>query len=138
MTNANRSMAKADAKTVVEWKFLTNHALVLAWLNQHPQSTARETALAIGITERTALKIIGELDNAGYLTRRRKGRRNVYRVIRNTPLQHNVTGDVAVGDLLRVIAPKGKLSKAENGREDADEEQEEREAGRMRRTRRTA
>jgi predicted transcriptional regulator len=122
-------MAREDPKG--EWKFLTNHALVLAWLDQHPQSTARETALSIGITERTALKIIGELDSAGYLTRRRKGRRNVYRVIRSTPLQHNVTGDVAIGDLLRVIAPKTK-------RQADMEEEEEQETGRVRRTRRTA
>lgn len=123
------SMMRGGAKP--EWKFLTNHALVLAWLDQHPQSTARETALAIGVTERTALKIIGELDTAAYLTRRRKGRRNVYRVIRNTPLLHNVTGEVAIGDLLKVIAPKSK-------RDTMKDEMEEREALPMKKVRRTA
>ena len=88
-----------------DWKFLTNHALVLGWITQRPQSTAREIALAIGITERTALKIIGELDGSGYLTRRRKGRRNVYKVNLSTPLRHPLEGEIPVGDLLRVIAP---------------------------------
>lgn len=91
---------------ISDWKFLTNHALVLGWITQHPQSTAREIALAIGITERTALKIVGELDEADYINRRRKGRRNVYRVNQDTPLRHPIEGDGPVGELLRVIAPK--------------------------------
>ena len=135
MTNSAKAMDRPE-DTQPEWKFLTNHALVLAWLDQHPQSTARETALAIGITERTALKIIGELDNASYLTRRRKGRRNVYRVMRNTPLKHNVTGEVAVGELLRVIAPKMKRT-AESIQE-AEEAEEEVAATPLKRARRTA
>lgn len=89
-----------------EWKFLTNHALVLAWIARHPQSTAREMALAIGITERTALKIVGELDSAGYITRRRKGRRNVYTVNLSVPLRNHPEENIPVGDLLSVIAPK--------------------------------
>lgn len=88
------------------WRFVTNHALVLGWISRYPQSTAREIAMAIGITERTALKIVGELDSAGYLSRRRKGRRNVYRVMPETPMRHPVTGNVPVAELLRVISPR--------------------------------
>lgn len=92
--------------SMTDWKFLTNHALVLSWIKQHPQSMAREIALAVGVTERTTIKIVGELDQAGYIKRRRKGRRNVYRVNPDTPLRHPVEGDMSVGDLLGVIAPK--------------------------------
>ena len=137
MTNATKTI-ELPGNTRPEWKFLTNHALVLAWLDQHPQSTARETALASGITERTALKIIGELESSGYLTRRRKGRRNVYRVMRNTPLRHNVTGEVAVGELLRVIAPKAKRT-ADAIKEEMEQElSEEQDMTRLERARRTA
>ena len=94
--------------TIPEWKFLTNHALILGWIAQHRQSTAREIALAIGITERTALKIVGELDASGYINRRRKGRRNIYRVNPETPLRDHIQAEVPVGDLLNVIAPKGR------------------------------
>ncbi len=95
-----------------DWKFLTNHALVLSWIAQHQQSTAREIAIAIGITERTALKIVGELVEGGYLDRRRKGRRNVYRVNPGTPLRHELERNIPVGDLLDVIAPKRKRGAA--------------------------
>ncbi|MCH7554140.1 MAG: winged helix-turn-helix transcriptional regulator [Chloroflexi bacterium] len=95
-----------------DWKFLTNHALVLSWITQHPQSTAREIAIAIGITERTALKIVGELADTGYIDRRRKGRRNVYRVHPDIPLRHHIGRNVLIGDLLAVIAPKRRRGAA--------------------------
>lgn len=99
-------------KTISDWKFLTNHALVLSWITQHPQSTAREIAIAIGITERTALKIVGELADTGYIDRRRKGRRNVYRVHPDIPLRHHIGRNVLIGDLLAVIAPKRRRGAA--------------------------
>lgn len=90
-----------------DWKFFTNYALLLAWVKQYPNSTARQAAQAIGITERTAIKILGELDSENYLTRRRKGRHNVYRVIPTTPMKRMPTiGDVPVGKLLKVIASR--------------------------------
>ncbi|MEE9284467.1 MAG: ArsR family transcriptional regulator [Dehalococcoidia bacterium] len=93
-------------KTASDWKFLTNHALVLSWITRKPESTAREIALAVGITERTALKIVGELDYDGYISRRRSGRRNVYGVNPELPLRNHLEFNVPVGDLLTVIAPR--------------------------------
>ncbi len=95
-----------------DWKFLTNHAMVLSWIAQHMQSTARVIAIAIGITERTALKIVGELDEAGYITRRRKGRRNVYRINLDVPLRHRNERNILIGDLLAVIAPRQRRGAA--------------------------
>lgn len=88
-----------------DWKFLTNHALVLGWIWRHPESTARQIAMSVGVTERTALKIVGELEAAGYLTRVRKGRRNVYGVNPELPLRQHPGPQVRVGDLLAVTAP---------------------------------
>lgn len=130
MTNANVTMD--TERRDPEWKFLTNHALVLAWIEMHPQSTARETAQAIGITERTALKIIGELDTGHYISRRRKGRRNVYHVIRETPLRDPLIAGTPIGELLKVIAPKAKRHPAEAVAEEATPMR------RLRRARRTA
>ncbi len=63
-------------------------------------------ALAIGNTERTALKIAGELDTEDYIRRQRKGRLNVYRVNRGVPAR-NVQSRVPVGGLLTVISSSG-------------------------------
>ncbi len=68
--------------------------------------------MEIGITERTALKIIGELDADGYIERRRKGRRNVYRINPEAPLRHHLGAHVPVGELLAVITQKRRRGAA--------------------------
>lgn len=99
-------MEQDEGKT---WEFFTSHALILSWLDQHLESTAIEIARAVGVTERTALKIIGELNRGGYLIRQRKGRHNKYHIIGETPMHHMPTfSDVPVGDLLRVMSVKKK------------------------------
>jgi DNA-binding IscR family transcriptional regulator len=95
-----------------DWKFLTNHALVLGRIALDPASTAREIAFSVGVTERTTLKIVGKLEAAGYITRSRKGRRNVYGVDAGLSLRNPIEPDVPVGDLLAAIAPKRRRASA--------------------------
>jgi len=65
---------------MAEWKFFTNHALVLLCLANDPDMLLREIADAVGITERAAHRIIGDLEEGGFISRERKGRRNYYQV----------------------------------------------------------
>lgn len=65
---------------MAKWRFLTNHALVLLHVGEHPNSTLREIAAASGITERAALSILRALEEEGIISRKREGRRNRYRV----------------------------------------------------------
>jgi DNA-binding transcriptional ArsR family regulator len=89
-----------------EWTFLTNHALVLSYIARHPRTTARDLANAIGITERATRKIIADLLDVGYITKKREGRRNRYRVNPDVTLRHPSHGETAVGDLLEVLGWK--------------------------------
>jgi len=89
-----------------EWTFLTNHGLVLSYLARHPRATARDIGSAIGITERTTRKIIADLLEAGYITKKREGRRNRYRIDPDLPLRHPTHGVTAVGDLLQALGWK--------------------------------
>jgi len=86
-----------------EWTFITNHGLVLAYVSKHPQSTAREIARAINLTERTIHKIITDLEAEKYIERQRVGRNNVYRIHSHLGLRHETTAGVEVGDLLKVL-----------------------------------
>jgi DNA-binding transcriptional ArsR family regulator len=86
-----------------EWKFLTNHALVLSYIVNHPRITGRELSDAIGITERAARTIISDLLEAGYIVKTREGRRNHYKVRVNLPLRHYTHRETAVGDLLAAL-----------------------------------
>ena len=65
---------------MADWKFFTNHALVLLAVAADPEILLREIAEAVGITERAAHRIIGDLEGGGYISRQRKGRRNYYQV----------------------------------------------------------
>ena len=83
--------------------FITNHGLVLSYIFHNPTSTAREIANYIGVTERTTHKIISDLEEAGYIRRRKIGRRNVYSVDPQLPLRHHTKTDVMVEDLLESL-----------------------------------
>lgn len=86
-----------------EWGFLTNHALVLSFLTQHPRIMARELSSAIGITERATRKIIADLDAAGYIEKKKEGRRVRYHINPGLSLRHETHRDTAIGDLLQTL-----------------------------------
>jgi DNA-binding transcriptional ArsR family regulator len=62
------------------WGFLTTHALILIHVTQHPKSTVREIALAVGVTERAAHAALQDLRESGIIERLREGRRNSHSV----------------------------------------------------------
>lgn len=90
---------------MAEWTFITNHGLTLAAIAKSPRTTAREIGDAVGITERAAHKIIKDLENAGYVTKNKVGRKNHYRIHPDVPLKDEVT-DAAVGELLVMLGWK--------------------------------
>ena len=85
------------------WTFLTNHAHVLICIAQDPNTRIRDLAERVGITERGVQRIITELEESGYLTHAREGRRNVYRVRRNLPMRHPVERHRSVALLLDLV-----------------------------------
>lgn len=87
------------------WTFLSNHAHVLIALAKNPESTVRELADAVGITERAVTQIIGDLQEGGVLTRTRKGRNNVYEINTGAHLRHDVEAHRTVADLLQLAQP---------------------------------
>jgi DNA-binding Lrp family transcriptional regulator len=89
------------------WMLLSNHGHVLLYVDTYPDARLREIAAAIGITERAAHKIVTELEEAGYVSRERVGRRNRYDVHRGVPLRHARVVGRTLGDLLEGLEPKG-------------------------------
>lgn len=86
------------------WTFLTNHARVLVLISQDSEIRLRDLSAAIGITERSAQRIVAELEEAGYLTHERVGRRNLYQVSLDARLRHPHEQDVEVGLLLGLFS----------------------------------
>ena len=80
--------------------YLTNHTHVLVALDANPEARVRDLALTIGITERAVQRIIADLEAVGVLERQRKGRRNHYRILRESRLRHTLESRCTVGGLL--------------------------------------
>jgi DNA-binding Lrp family transcriptional regulator len=92
---------------MAEWTFLTNHTHVLVCVAREPGVRIREIAQCVGITERAATRIVGELVEAGYLTRHRAGARNFYEIHPELPLRHPLEDDHQVGEVLAVLLDRG-------------------------------
>lgn len=91
------------------WTFLSNHAQVLLCIANDPGVRLREIGDQVGITERAVHRIVRELDEAGYLVRKRDGRRNRYTISQNLPLPDRIVSHQKIGDLLRILtAPNGQ------------------------------
>lgn len=93
--------------TPMPWMLLSNHGHVLLYVDQYPDARLREIAASIGITERAAHKIVTELEEAGYVSRERVGRRNHYEVHRDAPLRHARVVGRTLKDLLDGLEPEG-------------------------------
>ena len=91
-----------------DWTFLSNHAHVLVCIDRDPTIRTRDIAAAVGITERATQAIVSDLVEAGYVTRRRDGRRNHYSVVVNVPFRHPIEANHAVGDLLAMLDEPSK------------------------------
>ena len=94
-------MAASNAPT---WSFLTNHARVLLCDARDPGIRLRDIGDAVGITERAAHRIVGELAEAGYISRARDGRRNRYTIQAHLTLPDALVREQTIGDLLGVLA----------------------------------
>lgn len=98
------------------WSFLTNHARVLICIAQDPGVRLREIGEAVGITERAAHRIVGELADAGYVTRRRIGRRNQYTIRSDLPVPDALARNRRVGDLLAILTASDSRQIPSRGR----------------------
>jgi len=91
------------------WTFLSNHAHVLIFVLSHPDARLRDIADAVGITERFAHSVVGDLVDAGYLTVERQGRRNIYSVNESLTFRHPLESHVQVRELLDIFSQSTNL-----------------------------
>ncbi len=94
-----------------EWTFLTNHALVISAISDNPKLTAFEISQRVGITERSTRKIIADLNEEGYIRKKKEGRRVRYRIDPELSLRSGSYRDVAIGDFLESLGWNRKRSK---------------------------
>lgn len=90
-----------------DWTLFSHHAHVLICLAQNPRSRLREVAERVGVTERTAMRLIDRLDRAGVIKRVRQGRRNFYEIDASGSPPHPLEAECSVDRVLRVVLQSG-------------------------------
>ena len=95
--------------TESHWTFFSNYAHVLVCLAETPEATLREVAEQVGITERSAQRLISHLDDAGILRREKHGRRNSYVIDTDAHLRHPLEEHCTVGELLETILSPARV-----------------------------
>ena len=94
-----------------EWNFFSNYAHVLVCLAENSDARLRDVAERVGITERTTLRLVTHLEEAGILTRLKVGRRNSYVIDSDKRLRHPIESHRTVGDLLATILSGSEYKK---------------------------
>lgn len=89
------------------WTFLTHHAHLIIQVAQNPDATLEELAASVGISTRSAVTILNDLEAAGYLERERRGRRNHYVLHGERPLRHPSNAAHTVDELITALRDIG-------------------------------
>ena len=87
-----------------EWTFLSNHGHVLIHLSRYPDSRVRDISDVVGITERSTQAILSDLEEAGYVTISRVGRRNSYKVNPGLKFRHPSEASKPISSLLKIFS----------------------------------
>ena len=85
------------------WTFITLHAQVLLAIARDPSARVNEIAEATHITERYAYQLLSDLQKAGYIRRRRNGRRNQYELAPELELGDPVVEEQPLRRLLTLL-----------------------------------
>ena len=89
------------------WAFITKHGQVLLTVARDPEATVAEVARVTGITERSAYRMLADLQQAGYVRRRKVGRHNSYEIDPKLPLRDPILENEVVGDLIALVRKAG-------------------------------
>lgn len=86
-----------------DWTFLSNHGHVLVALARDPDARTRDVADAVGITERAVQQIVADLVDQGHVEKEKVGRRNRYRVMRDSHFRHTLESGMTLGAFVDLV-----------------------------------
>ena len=104
------------SETEGTWTLLTGHGHVLVEIARDPEARIRDIATAVGLTERTVQAIVADLEEAGYLTRTRTGRRTKYTVNHDSLFRHSAQEGLRVGPFLALLSEAREEPLSRTGR----------------------
>jgi predicted transcriptional regulator len=93
----------STANTHKPLRFVTSHTQVLLCIARNPNVRVRDIGVTVGITERAAQRIVGDLVESGYVKRERVGRRSHYMIDRTRKMRHPSQSGHEIGELLDLL-----------------------------------
>ena len=103
------------AQGETSWTFFSNHAHVYLLLATEQAIVVREIAARVGLTERSIMGILQDLEESGYIARERVGRSNKYTILQGKTLRHSLESDVELKDLIHLIQEAKKKQATNEG-----------------------
>ncbi|WP_199756829.1 helix-turn-helix transcriptional regulator [Tautonia sociabilis] len=85
------------------WTFLSTHAQVLLCVWRQPDALIRDIAEQVGISGRAVQLVLRDLEDEGYITSVRVGRRNRYQLHSDRRLRHPLVAQLEVSTLLSLL-----------------------------------
>ena len=104
------------SETEGTWTLLTGHGHVLVEIARDPEARIRDISAAVGLTERTVQAIVADLEEAGYVTRTRAGRRTKYTVNHDSLFRHSAQEGLRVGPFLALLSEAHEEPLSRTGR----------------------
>ncbi len=86
-----------------KWNFLSNYGLVLTHLFQNPRATLREIARGTDLTERAVYQIVRDLEEGGFIEKKRVGRRNIYTINEGALFGYPVYGELNIAQMITAL-----------------------------------
>jgi hypothetical protein len=106
MINTKYNSPNSRFKVIISmsnWTIFSNHGHVLFCLARDSEARLRDVATDVGITERAVQKIVRDLQDADMVSVKKIGRRNSYRIHKNTSLRHDLESACTLKDLIKVV-----------------------------------
>jgi len=86
------------------WHLMATHGIVLFFIAANPDSTMRQMSEALNLTERRIAQVVRDLEQAGYLTVKRVGRRNSYSINPEAPFRHPTLSHITLGRFVQAVS----------------------------------
>ncbi len=91
-----------------EWAFLSHHGHVMLAISENPDITIDQLASVVGVTPRSIVNILRDLERGGYLQTTKAGRKNHYELSLEAQLRHQTSSNRTVRELVTAIGRVGR------------------------------
>jgi len=85
------------------WAFLSHHGHVLLAISEDPDIAIDQLATVVGVTTRSIVNILRDLEEGGYVRKEKVGRKNHYELSLESQLRHQTSSNRTVGELVTAI-----------------------------------